>query len=213
MNVLIVSPHLDDAVLSLGQFMAATRTIVVTVFAGIAEGLSDYDKSCGFDSSTEAMLTRRREDAGACALVGADVVHLDFLDHQYRMGTNDDDIVESLIPFYKSDWVILAPLGIGHPDHVQTARCARVARGDGTMFLYEELPYRVLHPEQVVDEFAKVKTEGFSIADLPYPLEQGPRDRKITAVSAYRSQFPNAEAVLDPCLYVPERVWRVARCA
>ena len=54
--VVVVSPHLDDAVLSCGQLLAASReAIVLTVFsAGPDEGapLTDWDRACGFVSAS-----------------------------------------------------------------------------------------------------------------------------------------------------------------
>lgn len=210
MNV-IVSPHLDDAVLSLGQFMALGPTTVVTVFAGATDGLSDYDESCGFISSREAMTARRAEDLTACSILAATPTHLDFLDQQYKQPTADEDIVAVLKRFIRPDRAIFAPLGIGHPDHVQVARCVREAAGDHHLFVYEELPYRVLWPEQAHDALAKIRAEGFDIAEVPHPFKHGPREKKASAVAAYASQFP--DGATDPCLLVPERCWRIARCA
>lgn len=208
---IIISPHPDDAVLTLGQYMASTPTVVVTVFAGIPEPhvLSDYDASRGFTSSADAMRCRRAEDEAACALLGAEAVHLDFLDNQYGRPANDDEITAALRgSMSNADRLVFAPLGIGHPDHVQVARCARAARGTGTLLVAEELPYRVLWPEQVVDALDKLRAEGWAIADLPYPLDQGPRITKAAVISEYASQFPDE---IDPSCLVPERVWRIAR--
>lgn len=213
MNIVTISPHLDDAVLSLGQFLAGVaRSVVVTVFAGIPEhGLSEYDRSCGFTSSSEAMRARRAEDISACRSLNAEAVHLDFLDQQYGTPADDAAISAALLPFYRSDWLILVPLGIGHPDHVQVARCARDARPEGTLIAYEEAPYRVLWPEQAADVLDKIRAEGWAVADLPYPLEVGARACKVRALAEYKSQFPTVEAASEPAILVPERAWRIAR--
>lgn len=208
---LIVSPHLDDAVLGLGQYLAVRPgTTVATVFAGIPEdGLSDYDRSCGFTTSTEAMTTRRDEDTAALRTLQGRPHHLDFLDRQYGQPTDDDTLTAALAAVYRPDVLAFVPLGIGHPDHEQVARCARAALPTGTLICFEELPYRVLHPEQVVDALDKIHAEGWAIGELPYPLDQGAREHKATAVACYTSQFPNGAD--DPCLLVPERAWRIAR--
>lgn len=210
--IVILSPHCDDAILSLGQFMTTAPCTVVTVFAGIpSSGLSAYDESCGFTESSTAMRTRRLEDQRACELLGANVVHLDFLDAQYQYPADDATITKTLEAFYRPDWRIFAPVGIGHPDHVQTARCARAAMAAGTQFAFEELPYRVQHPEQVIDALNKIRAEGWDIADLPDPLEQGARNRKAAALERYDSQFPTVEAAHEPMFLCPERCWRIAR--
>lgn len=202
----VISPHLDDAVLSLGQFISTGEVRVVTVFAGIPEeGLTDYDRSCGFESSVVAMNDRRAEDAEALGELGARLVHLDYLDSQYRT----DDIEEALTQglFSLGGIPTFAPLGIGHPDHELVARCCLKAFAPIDLFLFEELPYRVLRPEEVWAALDRVKAQGFTV-ELYHP-EQGPIERKLAAIKHYKSQFP--DGATDPSLQVPERCWRVTR--
>lgn len=204
----VISPHLDDAVLSLGQYLAACdEARIVTVFAGVPEDeelLTEYDKSCGFVSSVDAMKARRSEDRKACAALGAEAVHLDYLDRQY--GHNDEqELTQGL--FSLGGISTFAPLGIGHPDHEQVARCCLKAFPAMELLLYEELPYRVLRPEEVWAALDRVKAQGFNV-ELYHPA-QGPIGSKHLAVSCYKSQFPDGAA--DPSLRVPERCWRVTR--
>jgi LmbE family N-acetylglucosaminyl deacetylase len=91
-HVLAVSPHLDDAVLSAGGYLAGRAALgdevtVYTVFAGLAGppfsttalrihqvwGLSDDPVGC-----------RRAEDRAAVAALGGVAVHGEFLDVIYR---------------------------------------------------------------------------------------------------------------------------------
>src|SRR5215207_6968258 len=85
--LLLVSPHLDDAVLSAGQFIAGRPDCVVaTVFAGTPPTqavLTSYDDKCGFKSAAEAMEARRAEDLEAISVLQAKAKHLDFVDSQY----------------------------------------------------------------------------------------------------------------------------------
>jgi hypothetical protein len=50
---LVISPHLDDAILSAGQFLVGRPHVTVaTVFAGTpptTDVLTSYDRSCGFN--------------------------------------------------------------------------------------------------------------------------------------------------------------------
>lgn len=209
----VISPHLDDAVLSLGQFMCTERCVVTTVLAGVPRPgfLTDYDKSCGFTSSAGAVRSRRGEDLGALAEIGAVPRHLGFLDGQYRdvpsRRIDHDAVVRELEQLMSPRIHTFAPLGIGHPDHRLVARAARDAVPAGLLLLYEELPYRVLWPEQVQDELDGIRREGWDLE--VWPLPQGSRALKEAAIGRYRSQFPNGAA--DPCLLVPERVWRATR--
>ena len=81
-RVVVVSPHLDDAVLGCGRFLAAhPGATVVTVFAGnppqYPEPMRKWDVQSGFAPGDDVMETRRNEDHAALACVGATPVHLD----------------------------------------------------------------------------------------------------------------------------------------
>ena len=215
MTTVVVSPHLDDAVLSLGQFLDAhTDVTVVTVFAGVpAEGtISPYDQACGFTDSADAMRTRRSEDwAAVSGVLGADVMHLPFLDQQYRSepagwGAISETIGAQLPP---DGCRVLVPLGIGHPDHEVAAMAglAAVRPFVDDVFVYEELPYRVLNPEQVWRAFYGLWPQ-WQWARFPHPFQQGRRAAKINALAQYQSQGPLWE---DVCNLVPERTWHLAR--
>lgn len=220
----VICPHLDDAVLSLGQYMA-TRPgdlEVVTVLAGVPPVglLTDYDRARGFTTSAESVRARLDEDADALNLLGAGFARLRFFDQQYRPTGADPgfSIAGAIKEMYSPKELLFAPLGIGHPDHVLVADAARYAvmQHSGEvpvgLLLYEELPSRVLNPEQVVERLEVVRAEGWSIDPLPWPLEQGGkvhREAKAGAIACYKSQFPDGAD--DPCLLVPERVWRVTR--
>jgi LmbE family N-acetylglucosaminyl deacetylase len=207
---LVISPHCDDAILSLGQYLATEPATVLTVFAGTPEGgCTPYDRARGFPQSRRAMYVRRKEDRAACELLGCDTIQMDFYDHQYSRPSDDEQITNAIRARVQPDELVFVPLGIGHPDHEQVARCTRAMFDSTTLIIYEELPYRVLNPEQVTEAFAKIRAEGWTVGDLPYPLPQGPRERKVAAIGRYASQFPDGAD--DPCLLVPERAWRIAR--
>lgn len=212
MNTVVISPHLDDAMLSLGGYLQSHPAQVVTVFAGVPElgEVSDYDRSRGFSSSAAAMVIRCAEDSEACADLGCVAEHFDFLDLQYRRSMEDlrsvaDRLVAALEPHPTAD--VFVPLGLGHEDHRFIADVALGCIWSGqTLHVYEELPYRVLHPEEVVARFAEID-EHYERAELPAPLAAGYRGRKRTTLRHYKSQLDDAD---DPCFYVPERAWHLA---
>ena len=83
---LILSPHLDDAVLSAWHVISAPRDVcVVTVFAGIPEPgfVTDLDRDHGAQDSAAWAARRRREDRAALAVAGRQPVHLDLPDIQF----------------------------------------------------------------------------------------------------------------------------------
>src|SRR5207253_2905574 len=89
--VVVLSPHIDDAVLSLGAGIAratrsGTEVRVVTVFANDPESSdppTDWDRAAGFSSAGEAARGRREEDRRACEIVGADPVWLPCTDDDH----------------------------------------------------------------------------------------------------------------------------------
>jgi LmbE family N-acetylglucosaminyl deacetylase len=93
--LVIVSPHLDDAVLSCGGRIARAvargrRVVVLTAFT--RDDPPDPPSPLATDlhrwwslAPGEVMRRRRREDLEACARLGAEPVHLDFPDALYRL--------------------------------------------------------------------------------------------------------------------------------
>lgn len=215
MSVFVISPHLDDAVLSLGQLIAHEAqqydVRVVTVLAGVPDtiALTDYDHAHGFGSSRESVYARRTEDDKACHELGARPVHLDFLDGQYgaRLPGEDKLITKGIERLIAPDSLVFAPLGLAHPDHELVGTCARHAaqRTGCGLIVYEELPARVLWPELVPLALDCVRGEGFA-AEFWTPAA-APRDTKIAAMCCYSSQFAEPD---DPSWLVPERCWRLS---
>lgn len=83
--VLVLSPHLDDALFSCAELIRQTRPEVWTVFAGDPQPAvtTAWDETCGFADSHTLVTQRRREDVGAFDGTGARVRHLDMLDGVY----------------------------------------------------------------------------------------------------------------------------------
>jgi LmbE family N-acetylglucosaminyl deacetylase len=179
---------------------------VATLFAGIPTDLAtDYDRKCGFDDSRQAMTARREEDTEALAALNAKPRHLDFFDRQYGIANDPAAMVNTVSELIKSirPEFVLAPLGLLHPDHV-TARDVTLNAASGPVILYEELPYRVTHPEVV--EAAVSDVGGLSLEFIG----DGPLQRKLTALWCYRSQMrlPEFDSVHN--MLVCERFWRAA---
>ena len=87
----VVSPHMDDAALSCGSFLAARPgSHVVTLFSGgpsSVRPLPEWDLlSQVFSAGDDVMAIRAVEDDDAMAAVGAVGLRLDFWDEQYRAG-------------------------------------------------------------------------------------------------------------------------------
>jgi LmbE family N-acetylglucosaminyl deacetylase len=148
-TVLVVSPHLDDAVLSIGGSIAAwTSTGTRVVIASV------YTTGPALDEIAPSMrrfadyATRRAEDIAACSTVGAEVRRLDQVERAFRrpfltgwsfFSTPPDRagfatlevVTRALAALDELDPErILIPFGIGnHVDHVE----AMVAAVDWTL--------------------------------------------------------------------------------
>ena len=88
MAVAILSPHLDDAVLSCWHVLTQPgEVVVINVFAGAPEGrdtVAWWDRYTGATDSRDRVRERAKEDRTALSLAGRTAVNLDLLDEQYR---------------------------------------------------------------------------------------------------------------------------------
>lgn len=207
-RVLAVSSHLDDAILSAGQFIAGRggNVDILTIFSGIPmekDLLTDYDKSCGFNSSKDAMVVRRQEDAEACAILNARAIHSNRLDSQYTKKQQDWLATTMELISMRKYEIVLAPLGLRHPDHIDVSDQI-ITLNLKNLYLYEDLPTRVTHPELV---FERLQELNLSKLRREF-IGDGPIADKVRALWCYRSQIGRGD--LNPYnLYVQERFWKV----
>ena len=148
-RLVVISPHLDDAVLSAWSALRHHSDVaVVTCFAGeppAGTPASVWDRRGGARCAVEQVRLRRAEDQAVMNSLGATAVHLEHLDAPYR-DPGDDMVVErltdSLRPHLGRDALVLAPLALGgHPDHVAAREAALAAAPRGRLLLYADLPY------------------------------------------------------------------------
>lgn len=212
----MVSPHLDDAVLSVGQMMAGRGggVTVATVMTGHPPAVvsTTYDRNSGFRNSGVAMARRAEEDRVALAKLGRTAhLHLGLLDGQYQVPQGREEVAGAIARAVEHTGAteMMGPLGLAHPDHLLVADAfldVAAAAGIPT-WVYEELPARVLWPEQVEPALAGVRARGWD-TELAFAGD-GPLATKQGAVRAYRSQM---WALNIHTLLVPERTWRLTRC-
>lgn len=212
-KALLISPHFDDAVLSAGQYMADRPDCeVVTVFAGVPNVpdaiRTPYDLKCGFDNARNAVGARIRENDEALALLEATVINLEFPDSQYNQKVFIDDIVFRLQEIVdKNDYeLILGPIGLGHPDHILVTDAILRLQTNLPIYLWEDLPLRVVEPERVWNRLALLGLG--SIDKLWQTGTTGDKmAKKVRAMLCYKSQIHTG--ILDPyVMYVPERFWK-----
>jgi LmbE family N-acetylglucosaminyl deacetylase len=157
--LVVISPHLDDAVFSCGALIAKHQTRVVSICSGMpAEEVppGDFDVMAGFRSGADAIRQRRVEDVQAAAVLGCEMVHMGCVEDQYDRESGHPDrvrrAVDAALESVEAGDILLGPLGLRNPDHelVRYAFCDRVVAMDCAAWLYEELPYRALWPQHVI---------------------------------------------------------------
>jgi LmbE family N-acetylglucosaminyl deacetylase len=215
-RVLVLSPHLDDAVFSCGELLVELhRPIVATLFAGVPPpGLqtTPWDVSSGFGNGVDAMQTRRTEDENALQMLGAVPEHFDFLDHQYGASPTAAQLtasVESLVGVHRPD-VVLVPFGLFHSDHALLHDAALACRFTAVWIGYEDVPYR-RRSGLLQQRLQTLRDQG--VCATPIAERGKARERKHTAVHAYRSQ---CRAFGEPALVdtdAPEGYWLLERLA
>ena len=216
-NAIYLSPHLDDAALSCGgqifqQTAAGQHVLIVTVMAGSADPAhqSAYIDMLHtrWELVEDAAAERRAEDIAACAILGADYLHLAVPDCIYRFhpvtGTplylSDADIfgdvhpaeahlLEDLVTRLRSlprHDQIYAPLTVGHHvDHLLVRAAAEQAGRAGLLY-YEDYPY-AQKPGLLKQVFAERIRSSWQAEVLPIG-DAGLR-AKYDAIWAFRSQL------------------------
>jgi LmbE family N-acetylglucosaminyl deacetylase len=196
----VVSPHLDDAVLSLGAAIAAwgrqgADVEVLTVLAGDPESQAPaggWDRRGGFATEGDAGRARRAEDTRACAALGASTSWLAFGDLNYERHGTDDDVRTAVAEVVGDAATLLLPGSpLSHPDHEWLVRTvADAPLGAGRLGLYAEQPYAARAGG--TPGTAPWLEVGLGVKLVFEPVRVGIRDRlaKRKAMHAYASQLP-----------------------
>lgn len=219
-DAIYLSPHLDDAALSCGGQIAqrtarGERVLIVTVMAGDppaadqpATAVSDFVRLLHerWNLGDETVAARRAEDQAACAILGADCLHLDVLDCIYRTDASGSafyttnpalfgavapaDLRQQLPPLctafaaLPAAGVVISPLAVGnHVDH-QLVRAAAEATFGTDLQYYEDYPYmripgardRVIAPDAANWQVRVISLTATAV------------QAKVDAIAAFKSQ-------------------------
>lgn len=212
-RVVVVSPHLDDAVFGCGQLLAAhPGSTVVTVFAGMPQHapLTEWDERCGFTDAAQAMTLRREEDRIALSLLEARPAWLEFLDHQYAPLPSPEAVaraLQSLLLELAPD-TVLFPLGLFHSDHLLVHEaCVQAlhALPEAMCIAYEDVPYRAMRG--LLQQRLMVLAQA-NVCLTPLRLRaEGSALLKAHAVQAYESQLRGLGPGGHNDAAAPERGW------
>jgi hypothetical protein len=221
MPVAILSPHLDDAVLSCWHLLAPPGdVIVINVFAGVPASvgaLAWWDQLTGARDSGQRARERVEEDRAALALAGREPVNLAFLDEQYRdleqpLAPLAGQIARRLVPGVH----VYAPAAFGgHADHALVRAAGLELRTRGfVVSLYADLPHATFHgwpawvtgagPGASLDLAAALWDRTLAETSVPpatmhrevHELDPHCHARKLEAVRAYVTQLEGLAELL-----------------
>jgi len=238
MPAVILSPHLDDAVLSCWHLLEASREVsVINVFtASPAAGrpIPWWDRLTGASDAVARMEERRAEDRAALALAGCEAVSLGLLDDQYRTaGIGARAVLGQLRGALAADTTVYAPAAMdAHRDHVLVRDAALSLAREGTpLVLYADLPHAIPAgwPSWVTGEhthagpdpgaaWRRVLDAAGLLAErlVPRvrPLDAEARARKLAAVNCYGTQREALDRysfapLADPRVLAWEVYWEV----
>jgi LmbE family N-acetylglucosaminyl deacetylase len=218
-QVAVLSPHLDDAVLSLWHVLSGPGSVaVVNVFDAAPDTSDDVDG--WWDALTRASdaVTRARdrhaEDRVALSIAGRESVDLGFVDGQYGIGQEaPEQLARAIDDAAPAPTSLLAPAALsGHRDHRSVLAVALLLRERGRLVgLYADVPHATRYgwpawvtgrpPEPLLDPAAfwesELRSSGLSLATLRpdvHRLDEAAHARKLAAVQAYCTRVPALEA-------------------
>ncbi|HEY9401932.1 MAG TPA: PIG-L family deacetylase [Pyrinomonadaceae bacterium] len=224
MKTLIISPHCDDAIFSLGGALARGRL-------GTADVCNVFTETnfsiAGAGDAAETTARRQLEDQAALAKVGARPVYLGLPDACLRPPYAEPEsyLSPALDPLLDPVWPLASaalldfiarhdhdllcfPLGLGcHIDHRIAARCGLElsSRGEAVIF-YEDLPYDAARRPGAVAAHVRALAGGLESRVLKHV---DLRD-KLALVCAYSSQVDEeATEIIRQTfdLHGGERIW------
>lgn len=227
MRTIILSPHLDDAALSLGGWIsdrsAGGQSVEIwTLMAGVppTEELSEFARSMHAKWTTggarQTVESRRLEDLDAAAILGAAAVHFQFLDAILRRDTGGSPVYEDPVGAQVHPADVELPVQIrsaleqapqpddsifcllGVGNHVDHVIVRRAAELLDLPLTYAaDFPYVIQHPDAIA-----AKTAGLH-GSLAVVTLRG-LEAWQAAVAAYRSQVTAVFEGSDPSLAIQE---------
>ena len=220
---LVVSTHLDDAVLSCGHFLSFhPDAVVLTVLAGAPEKLRE-----GYNANTtgelyapDAVQKRREEDAAAMEYLSVrspiwlGLYDNDFV-HRFRRRRDHSEIMRQVRGAIQDSEAtsVVTPLGLVHSDHIAVADVCNSLAADSELewFIYMDMPYAQRRPKSLEKRERDVRRT-LNLEQLePLAVDA---NRKHEAFRRYKTQYlpiGRNEKEFGDEMKTPERYWAVIR--
>lgn len=209
-NVLVISPHLDDAAFSVGPLIAKFKDhaniTVATPFSQSVSNPQGFALACqldkGLGEDIDYMALRRSEDFKWSQFLGAHSLHGALVEAPHRRYDDkkklfgevllSDDAEKNLTIWFTQLITILkplcifSPLSIGHHiDHVVVLKSICALQTEIPIFFYKDEPYASKHSDSLPLEFKSLIT--FSIHES---ISSAQVNLALKAVSLFESQIP-----------------------
>jgi hypothetical protein len=225
---LILSPHLDDAVLDCWSVLTADREVTVAnVFTAMPPAGSSFywDRIAGASDSAAFMTQRIAEDRRALALAGRTPVNLPFHDGQYRgvrRAPYFHELDAALVERVPAAAQVLAPASLGtrHGDHLLLREYARMLGAQGLRVTwYADVPYAVEYgwpgwvtgrpadPHIDIDAYWELDLGDLGVDRAGAQIVRLGADEaaaKLVAMRTYETQFPTLDRGPIGRLALPE---------
>ncbi len=203
-RIVVVSPHLDDGVLSLGASIsswsrAGAAVELLTVLACDPDSTAaagGWDRRGGFATEGESARARREEDRRAGSVLGATPVWLPFGSVDFERHGDEGDVRRAVSAAVDGASAVLLPgFPLSHPDHEWLMRTLATALDGHRTSFYAEQPYT-----------RRAGTE----PDLPEWVARRVRSADLRA-GPHGAARPAREVVGDPVLRLAAPVARDAQ--
>lgn len=212
----VVSPHRDDAALSLCLTLMSLASVgnkvrIISCFT-VSSWAPRYTGEITIDGV--ASLRRREDEAFVAKYSGTVDLHsLDFVDALLREGaeqtivgretvrqpfTPDSEPVQKLASalrsYNTSGCIWLAPLGIRHRDHLVSLWAAANVVAEGPLIIYEDIPYSLrLSCDEISAKVGALETTLKRSFTPVYFQPNVSTESWLEYLSCYESQFSNDE--------------------
>lgn len=157
--IIVLSPHLDDAVFSAAGRLMTGDVLVITVFAGVPsrdQPAGNWDRLTAATCAHSRALERLAENDAAMKKLGCRAMQLDEADEQHRdQAVDRGRLCRRLRPLLAAATQLWLPAGLGcHKDHLALRDCGLSVvgriRGEQSsshprpaVFLYADVPYAI----------------------------------------------------------------------
>jgi len=223
-RLVVVSPHLDDAVLSLGATLAhaaesGAAIEILTVFACAPHSnapTDEWDRKSGFTTEGEAAQQRRLEDKTACAILGVAPRWFEFGAEPYERRGSMEEVVSAVAAATAgADTVLVPGFPLAHADHAAlTNGLLSSGLSCGSVGLYAEQPYsfdRSATPAGPVLDMPAARVRGGTLTWHRTCATRKHRELKLRAVQQYVSQLPQLGLRQLGHLRLRRMLWQEAR--